>query len=121
MRLCKKIKIEVGEQDAATLEWMQGKCRGLYNWWVMGLREGSKRWPGVNTAKKTLAESRAYDPELDGVYGKLLQEEIRDSRLIVFHDCGHLPHEEFPEAFTEVVSNFCSAEGDAERLRAVAG
>ncbi len=74
MRLCKKIKIEVGEQDAATLEWMQGKCRGLYNWWVMGLREGSKRWPGVNTAKKTLAESRAYDPELDGVYGKLLQE-----------------------------------------------
>jgi pimeloyl-ACP methyl ester carboxylesterase len=54
-------------------------------------------------------------------YGKLLQEEIRDSRLIVFHDCGHLPHEEFPEAFTEVVSNFCSEEGDAERLRVVAG
>jgi pimeloyl-ACP methyl ester carboxylesterase len=54
-------------------------------------------------------------------YGKLLQEEIADSRLIVFHDCGHLPHEEFPEAFTEVVSDFCSDEGDAERLRAVVG
>jgi putative transposase len=74
MLLCKKIKIEVSEGDAATLEWMQGKCRGLYNWWVMGLRDGSKRWPGVNPAKKTLAESRDYDPELDGVYGKLLQE-----------------------------------------------
>jgi len=73
MQLCKKIKIEVSEQDAATLEWMQGKCRGLYNWWVMQLREG-KRWPGTNAAKKTLAQSRAYDPELDGVYGKLLQE-----------------------------------------------
>jgi len=54
-------------------------------------------------------------------YGKLLQEEIMDSRLIVFRDCGHLPHEEFPEAFTEVVSNFCSDESDAEGLRAVAG
>jgi IS605 OrfB family transposase len=74
MRLCKKIKIEVNEQDAATLEWMQGKCRALYNWWIMGLRDGSKCWPGINAAKKTLAESRDYDPELDGVYGKLLQE-----------------------------------------------
>jgi hypothetical protein len=31
MLLCKKIKIEVSEQDAQTLEFMQGKCRGLYN------------------------------------------------------------------------------------------
>ena len=69
MRLCKRIKIEISEQDAATLEWMQGKCRGLYNWWVMCLRAG-KRWPGTNAAKKTLKESRAYDPELDWVYGK---------------------------------------------------
>jgi putative transposase len=73
MRLCKKIKIEVSEQDAATLEWMQGKCRALYNWWVMRLRAG-ERWPGTNAAKKTLAASREYDPELDWVYGKLLQE-----------------------------------------------
>ncbi len=73
MRLCKKIKIEISEQDAAALEWMQGKCRGLYNWWVMCLRAG-KRWPGTNAAKKTLKESRAYDPELNWVYGKLLQE-----------------------------------------------
>ena len=32
MLLCQKIKIEVSERDAATLEWMQAKCRGLYNW-----------------------------------------------------------------------------------------
>jgi putative transposase len=74
MLLCKKIKIELSERDAETLDWMQGKCRGLYNYWVMVLRDGSKRWPGVNAAKKTIAESREYDPELDGVYGKLLQE-----------------------------------------------
>ncbi len=35
MLLCKKIKIEVSRQDAEALEFMQGKCRGLYNWWVM--------------------------------------------------------------------------------------
>ena len=53
MFLCKKIKIDVRENDTATLEFMQGKCRGLYNWWVMRLRNG-ERWPGWEQAKKTL-------------------------------------------------------------------
>jgi putative transposase len=51
---------------------MQGKCRGLYNWWVMQLREG-KRWRWQD-AKKTLAESRQFDADIDQVYGKLLAE-----------------------------------------------
>jgi putative transposase len=71
MLLCKKIKIEVSKQDAATLEFMQGKCRGLYNWWVTKLRSG-EYWPGWEQAKKTLRESRQYDPEINAVYGKLL-------------------------------------------------
>src|SRR6266853_845317 len=57
MLLCKKIKIEVSEQGAATLEFMQEKCRGLYNWWVMRLRNG-ERWPGWEQAKKTQQASR---------------------------------------------------------------
>ncbi len=73
MLLTKKIKLEVSDQDAATLEFMQGKCRGLYNWWVMRLRNG-EHWPGAYAAKKTLKASRKYDPELKGVYNKLLQE-----------------------------------------------
>src|ERR1700724_102079 len=73
MLLCKKIKIEVSQQDAATLEFMQAKCRGLYNWWVMKLRHGEP-WPGMLIAKKTLKESRKHDPELNYVYNKLLQE-----------------------------------------------
>ncbi len=73
MLLCTKIKLDVSEQDAAALEFMQGKCRGLYNWWVTRLRDGEK-WPGWKQAKQTLQVSRAYDPELDFVYGKLLQE-----------------------------------------------
>ena len=42
-------------------------------------------------------------PIRDGLF---LQEEIKGSRLITFRACGHLPHEEFPRAFTEVVSEF---------------
>jgi len=72
MLLCKKIKIEVSQQDAEALEFMQVKCRGLYNWWVMRLRNG-ERW-NVNAVKKTLRESKQYDPELRAVYGKLLAE-----------------------------------------------
>ncbi len=73
MKVTKKIRLEVSEQDAATLECMQGKCRGLYNWWVMRLRNGEK-WPGWEAAKKTLQESKRHDPELKWVYGKLLHE-----------------------------------------------
>src|SRR5215469_16191738 len=72
MLLCTKVRLQVREQDAATLEMMQGKCRGLYNWWVMKLRAG-ERW-NWRSAKKTLAESRKVDPDLDQVYGKLLAE-----------------------------------------------
>ncbi len=72
MLLCKKVRLQVSEQDAATLEMMQGKCRGLYNWWVMKLRAG-ERW-NWQDAKKTLAESRTVDPDIDQVYGKLLAE-----------------------------------------------
>jgi pimeloyl-ACP methyl ester carboxylesterase len=39
--------------------------------------------------------------------GESLQQEIPQSRLIVFRDCGHLPHEEYPLAFTKLVSEFC--------------
>jgi len=73
MLLCKKIKLTVTERDATTLEFMQGKCRGLYNWWIMKLRDG-EYWPGWCIAKKTLQESKQHDPELKQVYGKLLHE-----------------------------------------------
>src|SRR5215469_11393319 len=72
MILAKKIKIEVSPRDAETLEFMQGKCRALYNWWVMKLRNGEK-W-NFKSAKASLQESKEYDPELKQVYGKLLAE-----------------------------------------------
>jgi pimeloyl-ACP methyl ester carboxylesterase len=39
--------------------------------------------------------------------GERLHAEIPGSRLIVFLNCGHIPHEEYPEAFTNVVIDFC--------------
>ena len=41
--------------------------------------------------------------------GERLHQEIPNSRLIVFRECGHIPHEEYPERFMEVVTGFCSS------------
>jgi pimeloyl-ACP methyl ester carboxylesterase len=40
--------------------------------------------------------------------GRRLQQQIEGSRLVVFPQCGHLPHEEYPQEFTELVTDFCS-------------
>ena len=50
------------------------------------------------------------DPEVPLSDGEWLRDQIPDSRLVVFRNCGHLPHEEFPQPFTDVVAEFCSAQ-----------
>ena len=50
------------------------------------------------------------DREVPLADGRRLQEEIKNSRLIIFRECGHLPHEEYPTEFIQVVSAFCSDE-----------
>jgi len=47
------------------------------------------------------------DLEIPLADGERLHADIPGSRLIVFLRCGHLPHEEYPEAFTDVVISFC--------------
>lgn len=42
-------------------------------------------------------------------HGKYLRSVMPNARLIVFRHCGHLPQEEFPQEFTEVVTEFCAA------------
>ena len=39
--------------------------------------------------------------------GKYLHRQIPDARLIVFRNCGHLPQEEYPQEFAELVTGFC--------------
>jgi pimeloyl-ACP methyl ester carboxylesterase len=47
------------------------------------------------------------DLEIPLADGERLHAEIPGSRLIVFLNCGHIPHEEYPEVFTNVVAGFC--------------
>ena len=46
------------------------------------------------------------DIEIPITDGERLHGEIPCSRFVVFKQCGHLPHEEYPEEFMEVVSGF---------------
>lgn len=48
-------------------------------------------------------------------HGCKLHELIPDSRLIVFRHCGHLPQEEYPQEFTELLTEFCAASNRIER------
>ena len=57
--------------------------------------------------KPTLLLWGENDREIPLADGERLHEAIPGSRLIVFLNCGHLPHEEYPEAFTKVVADFC--------------
>ena len=47
------------------------------------------------------------DREIPLADGERLHEQIPGSRFIVFLNCGHVPHEEYPEEFTGVVADFC--------------
>jgi len=53
------------------------------------------------------------DREVPLADGQHLQQEIPHSRLFVFRECGHLPHEEYPAKFTELVSEFCQQDDSA--------
>ena len=58
------------------------------------------------------------DREVPLENGESLQQEIPQARLLVFRDCGHLPQEEYPQIFTQLVSGFCREQDEAERMRA---
>ena len=69
----KKIRLDVSKQDAATLEFMRGpSVAGSTTGNGCFLRAG-ERWHFAEE-KARLSQCRAYDPELDAVYGKLLAE-----------------------------------------------
>lgn len=57
------------------------------------------------------------DLEIPIADGERLHCEIPGSRLVVFLNCGHLPHEEYPEAFTNTVVEFCRGGVSAEERK----
>ncbi len=46
------------------------------------------------------------DREVSVEDGRRIHDQIPGSRLFVFRECGHLPHEEYPEEFVELVAEF---------------
>ncbi|HEX8919903.1 MAG TPA: alpha/beta hydrolase, partial [Pyrinomonadaceae bacterium] len=48
------------------------------------------------------------DPEIPLAHGRRLFEEIQHSQLVIFRRCGHMPMEEYPREFTEVLTDFLS-------------
>jgi pimeloyl-ACP methyl ester carboxylesterase len=56
-------------------------------------------------------------------HGEKLHRSILNSRMVVFRKCGHVPQEEYPEGFVQVVTDFCHDKkgrievADAERMR----
>ncbi|HZE69419.1 MAG TPA: alpha/beta hydrolase [Pyrinomonadaceae bacterium] len=72
-------------------------------------------------AQRTLLLWGETDQEVPLADGERLHQKIEGSRLIVFRECGHLPHEEYPSAFVEVIAHFCSDELELTQPEAVTG
>jgi pimeloyl-ACP methyl ester carboxylesterase len=53
------------------------------------------------------------DPEIPLAHGRRLFEEIPQSQLIIFRRCGHMPMEEYPREFVEVLTDFLSVTAEA--------
>ena len=56
------------------------------------------------------------DPEIPLAHGRKLFELLRDARLLVFQNCGHMPMEERPSEFAEVLTRFCGEEREAAQV-----
>lgn len=58
--------------------------------------------------QRTLLVWGDNDAEVPLRFGQQLLNAIKGARMIIIQNCGHLPHEEFPQAFIEVVGGFCA-------------
>ncbi len=75
-----------------------------------------RRWSATRVEREahllrqsTLLVWGAHDEDTPLRHGEMLHRLIPDSRLYVFPDCEHLPQEERPQEFTELVAEFCKA------------
>jgi pimeloyl-ACP methyl ester carboxylesterase len=74
-----------------------------------------RRWSAEQIREKahlikqpTLLIWGEQDQEIPLSDGRRLLQEIERARLIVFRHCGHLPQEEYPEEFAQLVVDFCN-------------
>lgn len=76
-----------------------------------------RRWSATRVEREahllsqpTLLVWGAHDEDTPLRDGERLHQLIPDARLFVFPDCEHLPQEERPQAFTELVAEFCQGD-----------
>ena len=72
-----------------------------------------RRWDAERVSREAHTMTRPTlilwgenDREVSVEDGRRIHEQIPNSRLFVFRECGHLPHEEYPEEFVELVTEF---------------
>src|SRR5918912_3198281 len=75
--------------------------RTLRNWRASRIAQEAHR-----IRQTTLLVWGENDLEIPLRHGRHLQEAMPDARLVLFRHCGHLPQEEYPQEFTEVVTDF---------------
>ena len=72
-------------------------------------RHGATEFNAIGAMLEILMrqEPRPGDADTPLRHGQTLHQLIPNSRLFVFHNVGHLPQEERPREFTEMVAEFC--------------
>jgi pimeloyl-ACP methyl ester carboxylesterase len=72
-----------------------------------------RRWRAERIAREahlikqpTLLIWGEQDAEIPLEDGKYLHQQIPGARLIIFRNCGHLPQEEYPQEFVDLVTEF---------------
>lgn len=78
--------------------------RTLRNWSANRIQEEAR-----NITQPTLLVWGDHDNEIPLRNGEILQALMPDARLVIFHHCGHLPQEEYPQKFVELVADFAGA------------
>lgn len=76
--------------------------RTLRNWSADRIEQEAHR-----ITQPTLLIWGENDLEIPLRHGEHLQKMLPNARLVVMRRCGHLPQEEYPQEFIELVSDFC--------------
>ena len=87
----------------STVNTQRAVLRTLRSW-----RAGYIQREAHSIQQPTLLIWGENDPEIPLRDGEQLRDAMPNARLLVFRKCGHLPQEEFPQMFVQVVAGFCN-------------
>ena len=94
-------RFEIHHRHLRTSNTQRAALRMLRRWHADRIRESAHL-----IKQPTLLIWGEQDVEIPLKDGKQLHRTIPNSRLIVFRNCGHLPQEEYPQEFVELVTEF---------------